>query len=156
MPLIVLATTASGRPLRGRGEEIEEGAPWSWPSTSTASPPKAATPIVSQRDRGGRCLRCGHPVAVGSVDDGDEVVEAAVTGRHSRLQFEPSCISPSPSTTKVRQVAPDILAAMAQPTPIGNPWPADQYWPRRGNLAPFGMAVERGQRCMKVVSSADR
>ena len=42
----------------------------------------------------------------------------------SASQLEPSCISPSPRTTKVRRGEPSSFAAMAIPTAMGSPWPS--------------------------------
>ena len=73
-------------------------------------------------------------------------------------QLEPSCSSPSPTTTKVRRADSSSLPAKAVPTAIGRPWPERSgAGLDRRDLGPGRVAVElRHAACMNVASSSGR
>ena len=75
----------------------------SWPSTSTTPQPNAR----HRRPSGSRLTVSLGRVALlqaVAVDDDGQVVEAELRGRHAASQLLPSCSSPSPVSTNVRQV----------------------------------------------------
>ena len=146
LPLIVLAITATGRPVVDGRERVAAAARSR--GRRRRGPPSRSWPTCRRAARAAWCPRCGRPAAGGCGRrsrsgwrgrSGAAVIAAS--------QLLPSCSSPSPSTTNVRRGEPCSCAASAQPTATGKPWPSGPVLVSTpGHLGAVRVAVERGQR----------
>ena len=101
-------------------------------------------------------VRAGRPAAGGCGRRSTrEVLEPGLPAVITASQLQPSCSSPSPTTTNVRRRDPSSLAAKAVPTAIGRPWPSGPVLASTpGDFVRSGWPLSWESGCMKVASSS--
>ena len=155
LPLIVLAMTRDGLARWSTARTPRAARAWSWPSTLADLPAEAAS-TCRRAARAAWCPRCGRPAAAGC----GRRSRSGWPGRSGRRSSPPpSCCPPAARRRRARRTcgrpSPRSLAASAQPTATGKPWPSGPVLVSTpGHLGPVGVAVERRQRLRMKVSSS--
>ena len=153
-PALVGVGDDAGRPARHERQWPESrSARTSWPSTSTTRPPERPPAIGQRLQAHVRSVAspCWRPFrSTMTVRLSSRNCAAAIAAS----QLLPSCSSPSPVSTNVRQARRSILAASAAPTAIGRPCPSGPVFASTpGTLLRSGCPFSSDSGCMYVDST---